>query len=38
MGVSLLKQDVNGNFKRLNIMENTNSSGGPIFYSSNNCQ
>lgn len=38
MGVALLKQDSNGSFKRLNTLENTNTSGTPISYTSNNCQ
>lgn len=37
MGVALLKQDSNGNFKRLNTVENTNPTGTPISYTSNNC-
>ena len=33
MGVALLKQDSNGNFKRLNTIENTNSTGTTVSYS-----
>ena len=35
-GISLLKQDSNGNFKRLKTDENT--SNGNTTYTSNNCQ
>ena len=38
MGVALLKQDSNGDFKRLNTIENTTIDGTRKFYKSNNCQ
>jgi len=37
MGVALLKQDSNGDFKRLNTIENTTIDGTRKFYKSNNC-
>lgn len=35
-GIALLKQDINGNFKRL--ITNENLSNGNATYSTNNCQ
>lgn len=37
MGVALLKQDSDGNFKRLNTVPNTNSTGVVISYTAKNC-
>jgi hypothetical protein len=38
MGVALLKQDSNGDFKRLNTIEHPPTDGTGKFYTSNNCQ
>lgn len=38
MGVALLKQDSNGDFKRLNTIENTEIGGTRKIYKPNNCQ